>query len=54
MMEMFSGLDPESIMKIPSTRRYRLILKKSQLEEDRRRRREAEESAARARMNSRR
>lgn len=41
-MECWRGLTYESIMKMPATRRMRMILKKSDLEAERRRREERE------------
>lgn len=48
-MEMFSGLSPGDIMKIPSTRRHRLILKKVELEKQRAANADRQLSQARAR-----
>lgn len=46
-MECFRGLSYESIMKMPSTRRMRIIIKKSDLEKERRAREERELSRSR-------
>lgn len=47
MMEMFEGLDYDSIMSMPSTRRIRMLQRKQQLEQ--RRADHAKSEAARAR-----
>ncbi len=47
-MEMM-GLDYDSIMKMPSTRRIRMIIKKSDLEAERKKRHDAEMAKARRR-----
>lgn len=48
MMEMFEGLAPDAISAIPSTRRRRLILKKSDLERQRKTRMESEMARSRS------
>jgi hypothetical protein len=53
MMEAYEGLSPEAIMNIPSTRRYRLMQKKSELEERRRQKMDSEMARSRARSHRR-
>lgn len=48
MMEMFEGLAPDAISAIPSTRRRRLIVKKSDLEKQRKARAESDMARSRA------
>lgn len=48
-MEMFEGLDYDSIMSMPSTRRIRMIQRKSELERKRADHARAEASRARTR-----
>lgn len=50
-MEMFEGMEYDSIMSMPTTRRFRLILKKGNLE--RRRADQQRNEASRARMRRR-
>lgn len=48
MMEMFEGLAPDAIEAIPSTRRRRLILRKSELEKQRKARTESDMARSRS------